>query len=159
MKVEALMAWDVHTCGAGDSLSRAAQLMWDHDCGVLPVTDAESHVVGMVTDRDICMAAYTRGAPLEGIAVESAMAKRVFSCRPQDTILEAESIMRAHCVRRLPVVDKDARLVGLVSLNDIAREAKRVGMNGPKDLGLDDVALTLGAICERRGQRQLLAGC
>jgi len=109
----------------------------------------------MLTDRDICMAAYTRGAPLEGMAVSSAMAKQIFSCRLRDTVREAENIMRANRVRRLPVLDAEGRPAGLISLNDIAREAKRESTNGAKELDLDEVALTLGTICERRGARQL----
>lgn len=155
MKVEALMTWDVHTCRPDDSLSRAAQLMWDHDCGSLPVIDDEGRIVGMITDRDICMAAYTRGNALERIAVRSAMAQRVYTCQTSDTVREAESIMRAHSIRRLPVVDMQERLLGLVSLNDIAREAKRAATNGTRDLALDQVALTLGTICERRGPRAM----
>ncbi len=157
MKIEALMTREVETCRPTDSLSRAAELMWDHDCGCLPVVDESGRVIGMITDRDVCMAAYTRGEPLEGVAVSAAMSKQLFSCRPRDTVRDAESIMKGKRVRRLPVVDADGRLVGLISLNDIAREAERESAGGAKAVGLDEVALTLGAICAPRGPRQVMA--
>ena len=69
LKVKELMTLDVSCCHPGDTLERAAELMWQHDCGCVPVVDEGSHVVGMITDRDVCMAAYTRGvslSPLNG---------------------------------------------------------------------------------------------
>ncbi len=157
MKVEALMSRSVRTCAPSDSLSRAAQLMWDGDCGCLPVVDEAGQVIAMITDRDVCMAAYTQGAPLEGIAVSNAMSNQVFSCRTKDTVREAENIMRRHRVRRLPVIAADGRLAGVISLNDIAREAERARTAGSKAVGLDEVALTLGAICQIRQPAELVA--
>ena len=65
MKVGDLMTKDVKACSQHDSLNRAAQLMWENDCGSVPVVDSDSKVVGMLTDRDICMAAYTKGIALK----------------------------------------------------------------------------------------------
>src|SRR5262245_6101900 len=64
MEVREIMSTDLETCRADDTLDRAARLMWEHDCGVVPVVDHEGTAVGMITDRDICMAAYTQGRPL-----------------------------------------------------------------------------------------------
>lgn len=127
MKVEQLMTRTVQTCRATDGLQRAAQLMWEHDCGVVPVVDAgngTARVVGMITDRDICMAAYTQGRRLEDIPVTSAMSHDVFSCRPTDSLAVALKVMETNRVHRLPVVDRDERVVGILSLADIAREAE-----------------------------------
>jgi CBS domain-containing protein len=159
MRVEALMSRDVKTCGPKSSLSDAARLMWDGDCGCLPVVDEGNHAIGMITDRDVCMAAYTQGAPLERIPVAVAMSKKVFSCRPGDTVGEAETIMRVNRVRRLPVLDGDGRVAGVLSLNDLAREVEREGTRkGKKEIGTDEVVLTLGAICQPRGSREITAG-
>ena len=156
MKVEQVMNRNVKTCLANDTLNRAAQLMWENDCGCVPVVDDDGRAVGMITDRDVCMAAYTQGGMLSHLRVGSAMAREVRSCRPMDTVAEAESIMRAAQVRRLPVVDAERHIVGLLSLNDIAREvARERGASGKPELGSEDVAETLGAICIPREHREL----
>lgn len=119
--IEHVMSRPVITCGPHDSLHVAAGRLWEHDCGALPVTDEHGHVVGMITDRDICMAAYTKGKGLHAISVDEAMATRVITCRPTDAIADVERKMAQAQVRRLPVVDGQGRPVGLVSLNDLAR--------------------------------------
>jgi CBS domain-containing protein len=109
-------------CATHNTLNTAAQNMWDNDIGCVPVVDKDRRVVGMLTDRDVCMAAYIQGAPLTGLLVTSAMSKQVFSCAPDDDIAAAEKLMREKQVRRLAVIDAQGRLAGIISLNDIARE-------------------------------------
>lgn len=149
MHVKDVMTSDVKCCGAGDTLNRAAQLMWESDCGCVPVVDEAGHVAAIVTDRDACMAVYTQGRPLSELPVSLAMSKAAYSCRPEDAIADAEETMREHQVRRLPVVDADGKLVGILSLNDIAREAARERAGrGKKEIGAEEIATTLGAVCE-----------
>lgn len=149
MKVRDLMSADVKSCNVHDSLNRAAQIMWDNNCGCVPVVDVGRRVIGILTDRDICMAAYTQGTPLGTSAVGSAMATEVHSCQPDDTLAGALKLMRAHRVRRLPVVDDDGLLLGIISLNDIAREAERerAAKLKKRQVKDTDIAQTLGAIC------------
>jgi CBS domain-containing protein len=125
MKVKELMVQRVATVGPQDGLDRAARLMHERDCGSLPVVDAEGRPLAMVTDRDICLAAWKRDAPLSRLRVREAMSRTIHTCRPEDTLEEAERLMGLHQVRRLPVVDPQGRLVGLLALDDIAREARR----------------------------------
>jgi CBS domain-containing protein len=115
-------------CAPADSLSRAAQIMWEHDCGAVPVVATEGSVIGIVTDRDICMAAYTRGQPLPAMTVESVMSRLVYTCSPEDSIGHAVRLMAHNRVRRLPVVE-NGKLVGFLSLADIAREVRKSGSN------------------------------
>jgi len=122
MIIQDVMTRDVCACGAEDTLSRAAQLMWECDCGCVPVFDRSGVVCGMVTDRDICMAAYTQGLPLHQIAVRTAMSPRLHACRPEATVEEAQTLMRRNKVRRAPIVDSD-HLVGIVSLSDLVVRA------------------------------------
>jgi len=89
----------------------------------VPVVDQDGVVVAMLTDRDVCMAAFTQGRALGDIRISSAMSKSVWTCRPEDDVKLAEERMRHHRVRRLPVVDAEGRLVGILSLSDLAREA------------------------------------
>jgi CBS-domain-containing membrane protein len=119
-RVHSLMTTQVHTCSTEDCLARAAQLMWESDCGIVPVTD-DSGVVGLVTDRDICMATYTQGRPPGEIRVGKVMSPSVYACAADDPVGSALSLMAQHRVRRLPVVGKDGRLVGMLTLADIAR--------------------------------------
>ncbi len=147
MHVEQLMTRSIKTCGPSDSLAQVASIMWDHDCGVVPVVDDEHRVLAMITDRDICMAAYTQGRPLSEISVASAASSNLYVTRPQESLRDAEETMRIHKVRRLPVIDDHGRLVGLLSTNDLIRRAgHRTG-----DLGANEVARTLGAICQPNG--------
>ncbi len=155
MNVEQLMQQTVHACRADESLNRAAQIMWENDCGCVPVVDGDRRLVGMITDRDVCMAAYTRGKPLAEIDVGGAMAAVVQSCRPEDTLRRAETIMRTAQVRRLPVVDRDQRLVGILSLRDIAHEAQRQSRTEHREIDGTEVSDTLGAICAQRVPRAL----
>jgi CBS domain-containing protein len=123
MNVSSLIRRDVTSCTIHDNLERAAQLMWEHDIGCLPVIDDQGHVAGMITDRDACMAAYTQGAPLRAIPVTTAMASRVYSCREADDVDAVEKVMREHQIRRMPVIDGQGHPIGIISLNDIALAA------------------------------------
>jgi CBS domain-containing protein len=114
------MTRNVASCTTSESLNRAAQLMWDRRCGSVPILDESGRVVGMITDRDVCMAAYTQGKRLDDIPVTTAMSRPVRTCAPSATVDEAEDLMMAHGVRRLAVVD-DGQLCGVVSLDDLAR--------------------------------------
>lgn len=118
--VHSIMSTDVKTCSPGDTLARAARLFWETDCGAAPVVDEEGKVVGMITDRDACMASYTRDLPLSACTVESAMAKTVYTCAPDDSIQRVAEIMSDKQVRRLPVTEPDGKLIGIVSIADLA---------------------------------------
>jgi CBS domain-containing protein len=146
MKVESLMTRNTQVCTPTQSLADAARLMWHEDCGALPIVDSELHVLGMVTDRDVCMAAYVNGLPLSEMTVGSTMTGQLVVCGPDDTIGDVEQIMGAAQVRRVPVMDDERHLLGIISLNDIALEAARVASDGTHDLSLVDVALTLSEI-------------
>jgi CBS domain-containing protein len=141
------MTQPVVSCRSGENLHAAARLMWDHDCGAIPVVNDDGQLVGIVTDRDICMATYTQGRAPQDISVLDAMARTVFSSRPEERLADAERLMGEQRIRRLPVVDEGNRPVGMVSLNDIARHT---AASKGKDNLSRDLVQTLGAICEPR---------
>ena len=149
MKVSDLMTKEVKACSQHDSLNRAAQLMWENDCGAVPIVDADLKVIGMLTDRDICMAAYTKGIALVDASVASVMSREVSICNPSDNISAAAERMRERQIRRLPVVDKNQRLIGILSVSDIARETERLRAAKSRKRPIKDGELieTLGAIC------------
>jgi CBS domain-containing protein len=133
MKVEQIMNRDVKTCGPQDSLNKAAQIMWEESCGAVPVVDEQLNPIGFLTDRDICMAAYTQGKSLDALRVETAMARKVVSCGVEDDLASAAQLMRQNRTRRLPVIDQNGALVGLLSLDDLACEAARTLRGGVND--------------------------
>jgi CBS-domain-containing membrane protein len=148
MKVGDLMTRDVKTCRPEDDSSRAAQILWEHDCGILPMTDADHGVVGLITDRDLAMAAYTKGLPLAAIRVGSVITGEVFGCAPTDSVESAMGAMRRWRVRRLPVLDRKGRILGILSLADIAREAERQQHEGLPTLSMAEVVKTLATITQ-----------
>ncbi|HRI50523.1 MAG TPA: CBS domain-containing protein [Pseudomonadota bacterium] len=148
-----IMSQPVAVCQLSDSLDQAARLMWEDDCGAVPVVDSAGRAVAMLTDRDICMAAYTQGKPLGQISVSSAMSKDLRACLPDDTLEQAEQLMMEYQLRRIPVLDDDGHPVGILSLNDLARAANHQHPAAPA--GLDGVSLvtatrTMAAVCAPR---------
>jgi len=151
MKVKDLMASEVKCCGPLDTLNTAAQLMWDNDIGCVPVVDKDGHVIGMLTDRDICMAAYLQGVALRDSLATSAMSRQVFSCAPEDNVAVAEELMRGKQVRRLPVIDAQGHMAGIISLNDIAREvAREAGLTKAREVSDSEIAGVLASVCVPR---------
>lgn len=144
MKVRELMTSPAYTCRPQDSLESAAQLLWDHDCGMLPVVDGQGRVGAAITDRDICMGAYTRGRQLAELRVADSMSRDVVTCRPDEDVELAVARMAARQLHRLPVVDENGKPAGVLSLNDIA-------LAGQHDARMGREALkALAAACRRR---------
>ena len=113
MKVEDVMTKDVQTCRPETNLADAAMRMWRNDCGILPVVADGEKVVGVITDRDICMAGATRHRDQANIRVEEVISGKVYGCPPNVDIHEALKIMRKNQVRRLPIIRaEDGKLVG-----------------------------------------------
>jgi CBS domain-containing protein len=144
MKVRDLQTSDVHSCFPDTNLAAAAQIMWECDCGVVPVVDENRNLVGMITDRDIAIAATTRSAAPADIPVRHVMSTgELYSCRPEDDVRTALTTMGEHRVRRLPVTDRQNHLVGIISLNDLVR---RVDYRAGADLPGDEFIEALQAI-------------
>ncbi len=152
MKIEQLMTKEVGACQPDDSLGHPARIMWERDCGFVPVTESreDRRVMGVVTDRDICMATYTKGRPLDQIRVRDIMSTGVRSCKPSDTLETAEAAMREAQIHRLPVVDDADQLLGVISLADIAREAAREVGSKRQLVTTAEVGATLAGITQPR---------
>jgi len=143
MKIQDVMTKGVHTCRADTNLAMAAMQMWEGDFGALPVVDDGGKVVGMITDRDICMGTASKNEAPGKIRVGEIMSGEVYSCSADDDIREALKTMQQRRVRRLPVTD-DGKIAGLLSLNDLALKARS---SAHADLSAQDVEDTLKEIC------------
>jgi CBS domain-containing protein len=145
------MSHPVVSCPLDSTLDHAARLMWEFDCGIIPVVADDGRLAGVVTDRDACMAAYTQGRSLNAVPVTTAMAKSVIACHATDTVESVESLMKANQIRRVPVLDHEDKLIGLVSLNDLARLAARAHRSGVDR----QLVETLASVCLPRGHQAL----
>jgi len=154
MKIEDVMTRRVVAARADTDLSHVARLMWDNDCGSVPVVDAEDKVVGMVTDRDLCMSANFSGRALRELRASSCMASDAATCRASDTAEAVAKLMGTRKVRRIPVTDDDGRLIGLVSVGDLVRAIPGAGSREKKALqgALLDA---LAAICARPSKEEV----
>jgi CBS domain-containing protein len=155
MKVKEIMTTNPKACTLTDNLSAAAGLMWESDCGVVPVVAEGGKVVGLITDRDICMAAHLNNRNLWNIAVEDVISGKVFACKPEDDIHSALRAMQDNKVRRLPVVATDGTLEGMLSLNDVVLKAEEAKEKKQPELSYDDVVKTYKSICQHRLPRNL----
>jgi len=147
MIVEQCMSKNPRVCTSADTLSNAARTLWEHDLGALPVVDHAGAVVGVITDRDVCMAAYTSGAPLHATSVGRHMSRTVFSIGAKADTSKAAELMKTRKIRRLPVVE-NGRLVGIVTLSDLVLSAGRNGK--PRGLDLGDLVGVVTSLCEPR---------
>ena len=149
-----LMTKRVVTCRADESLATAAQRMWEADCGVIPIVTRDGVLVGIVTDRDICMSTLFSGRPASAIGIAEVMSKQVAFVRPGQDVEAVSRLMANLKVRRIPVVDHGETLLGIISITDIAREAARPGARVERNnvRAID----TLAAICEPRSGSRVM---
>jgi CBS domain-containing protein len=140
------MTTNIAMCQPDTNLAVVAKLMWDRDCGFMPVVDTAGTVVGVITDRDICIASATRRLLPEQITAAQAMRRQpIHTGQPEDTTEQALATMKRFQVRRLPVIAADGTLKGVVSMNDVVRASQQKG--GP---AAADIVSTLAAICAHR---------
>jgi CBS-domain-containing membrane protein len=145
MKVREVMTPSAKAIWLTESLADAAHLMWENDCGVLPVIKDGMKVIGMITDRDICMAVAMRDRNPSSVSVEEVISGQVYSVTAEDDIDRALEAMEEHRIRRLPVLNSEGELEGILSLNDVILKAEAAGeANG---INYQDVVKTYQTIC------------
>jgi CBS domain-containing protein len=122
MQLKDVMTKNVQLTDAGTTLKSAAALMRDGDFGLLPVGEND-RLVGTLSDRDIVVAAVAEGKDPNSTAVRDAMSEGIAYCFEDQSVDEAAEVMRKRQIRRLPVLNRDKRLVGIVALADLAVES------------------------------------
>jgi len=150
MKVKDVMTEAPYYCQPETNLGSATELMWNADCGFLPVRSVDGKVVGVVTDRDICVALGTRNRLPGDVTAGEVMSGRVYSCAPDDDIHTALQTMKEGKVRRLPVITKNGTLVGVVSTDDVLLRAESTGLGPQPELSSDEVVRALRRITQRQ---------
>ncbi len=144
-------------CQLDTNLGSATELMWVGNCGFLPVTGASGKVVGVVTDRDICIALGTRNRLAGEVTVVDVMSNRLFACSPDDDVHVALQTMKEGGVRRLPVTVESGILVGVISMDDLLLRAESAGIGKRPELSTEEVVKTYRAIDRRRVPQIVLA--
>ena len=147
MKVKEIMTCEAKFCDLNESLAEAAQTMWAADCGVLPVLKDGKEIVGLITDRDICMAMAMRDRNAAAVSAEEVVSGAIYSVTPEDDIHQALEIMQQRKVRRLPVVNPEGELEGMLSMNDVVLRAEEARDTEAPELTYADVVDTYKAIC------------
>lgn len=143
--VEDIMTRTPWSCSPQTNLAEVAELMWAHDCGALPVV-FERHVLGMITDRDLAIALGTRGVPAQCVEAAEVASTPVVFCRQDDDIHAALHLMAKAKVRRLPVLDENDELVGIIGMNDLILAAHPIEGRKP-ELNDEEVIETMRSIC------------
>ena len=146
MTISEVMTRNPAFCAPSSSAQTAALVMQQKDTGILPVTeDAFSRkVVGVVTDRDLCLAVLVRGRDPSHVWVQECMTRDPVTCRPDEDVSAALRLMRENQVHRIPVVDEAGNLKGIVSLGDLVRQ---------RAISPADLFDTLGNICKPAEER------
>ncbi len=116
-----VMTTHLYTCKSRETLDRAAKIMWEHGCSTVPVIDEHGFLVAVVSDRDVCICAYTQRKLLSEIPVTCAAPGPLRIVRTTESLEAAHELMRRHHVRCLPVVEGSGRLIGVLSITDVIR--------------------------------------
>ncbi len=148
MKVREVMMKSPAACSAWTNLAAATESMWVHNCGMLPVVDENEKCLGVITDRDICIAMGTRDRRASEITIGEVTSGQLFYCAAEDDIRSALEIMRRKRVRRLPVLGKNGTLQGILSLDDVVLRAQMGPAAASAELSGEDVVETYQGIAE-----------
>jgi len=149
MKVKGAMIMTPYYAPLWANLGMATELMWMGNCGFLPVIDAGHRVAGVITDRDICVALGTRNQLAEEVRVEEIVQRKVYLCGPEDDIHVALESMREGHVRRLPVIEREGKLAGVVSMDDILLHAEPNSFGNEPELSANEVVRAYRTIMKK----------
>jgi CBS domain-containing protein len=157
MKVKDVMTGTPYYCQFDTNLGSATELMWVGNCGFLPVMGINGKIVGVVTDRDICIALGTRNHQPGDVTVGEVISNRLFACSPDDDVHIALQTMKEGGVRRLPAIGENGTLVGVISMDDLLLRAETAGIGKRPELSTDEVVKTYRSIDQRRVPQIVLA--
>lgn len=120
MKCKDIMTSNPSTCSPEEISVQAARIMRDEDVGIVPVCEEDKKLVGVVTDRDICLTVVAEERHPREVKVSECMSEDLVTCQPEDEVQKAADLMKEYQVRRIPVVDNQGRILGMIAQADIA---------------------------------------
>jgi CBS domain-containing protein len=125
MNIKDVMTTNPSYCVPGDSSTRAARIMKDKNVGIVPVikSDADHTLIGVVTDRDLCLAVIAQNVQPDTVTVQQCMTTNIVTARPDDEVQQALALMGENQVRRIPIVNQEGMLEGMVATADILQRA------------------------------------
>ena len=143
MKISEFMSKDVCFVKPDCNTYDAARIMCENHIGCIPVCDEGKKVVGIVTDRDIILRAIACDKKIKTTPVSEIMTTNVYTCNPEAEVTEAQNLMAQNQIRRIPVTDDNYKLVGILSMGDLAQNDKKIGQQ--------NVCTTIENICNCQG--------
>lgn len=146
MKVKEVMTQSAVCCGPQTNVGKVVELMWNRNVGMVPVVDNDGKLIGVVTDRDICIAMGTRNRLAGDLTAGEIATKKVFTCKPNDEIHDALYEMSRHQIRRLPVVNDQGVPQGVLSMDDLVVHSEVGRLRGACELSSEEVAAALKKI-------------
>lgn len=156
MKIKSIMIDQVRSCGPDTNLGSVIETMTTYDCGILPVVNERGEAIGVVTDRDVCIALGSRDVAPSTLVARNVMTQPVIGCAPEDDCVMALLTMEQHRVRRLPVLGIGGVVLGIVSIDDIVRWAARAPTSDPLRMAIVEVLAGIGV--RRQPERAIVAG-
>ncbi len=161
MKVADVMTKSPVYCSPETNLAAAVEILWNRDCGILPVVDSNQKLVGVATDRDMCVALGTRNRLPSEITIKDVASGKIVACKPEDDVRNALQTMAEARVRRLPVTDAEGKLQGVLSMDDIVLHTETKGVRRDSEISPEDVINTLKSVFtpqpRRAGQQKAAA--
>jgi CBS domain-containing protein len=148
MKVREILRREVRVARPGSDLATIGRTMDEIGCGIVPIVNERGQAVGVVTDRDLCLALARADRRPSELKAHEVMSGDLFTCGAGDLIEEALAQMALHRVRRLPVLDERQQIIGLLSLDDVVLYARALATEDFTGPFYADIARTLMAICE-----------
>ncbi len=140
MKVKECMCNEVFSCSPSTTVYDAAKIMQNNHIGCVPVCDNENCMVGIITDRDLVLRCIASDKNVKETPVSDVMTTNVWTCKQDDEITNAQSKMGNEQIRRLPVVDNEGKVIGMLTIGDLAKNDMEIGQ--------DEVSDTINSICE-----------
>ena len=140
MKVRDCMCNNAVCCTPSTTVLEASKLMQTHHIGCIPICDSENCMIGIITDRDIVLRCIANNKDVKETTLSEIMTTNVCTCKEDDEIQDAQSKMGKDQIRRLPVVDNNGKVVGMLTLGDLAQNDIEIGQ--------EEISDTINSICE-----------
>lgn len=161
MKVADVMTKPPAYCSPQTNVAAAVEILWRNNCGILPIVNSQEKVIGLITDRDICVALGTRNQLPSEITVSEVASGKVIACKPDDDLRGALATMAQAKVRRLPVIDAASKLQGILSMDDVVLRTETGTLKRDSELSFEDIVSTLKSVYApqplRAAQRKVAA--